>query len=713
MFITTLITRPRRARRRWTRRLTRPLARLVLLGAAGLLVAAPPALATGPVTFLDVAAGDQAGISYRRVPSATQAIFDEIQTHPFYTFADLPFTPLESRGMPGIAILDHDRDGDLDLYVTNGPGANNSLYSNQLRETGRVTFVDVAVAAGVGAAAQDSSGVCAGDLDNDGYADLYVLGADEPNKLFKNLGNGAFADITVASGTGAGSRSHSSCAMGDVNGDGQLDIVVANTYDNHAHQLPYYGQPFEHNDHNQLFLNAGNDVFVDASAASGLQDLAGLPPELRGAAGISWAAAMVDFDLDGDTDIVIAQDQSAPLARDGGIDHGYIRLFRNDGTGRFSDATFAARMNRVGQWMTLAFGDVNCDGRLDIFGGAVGDYGYTVLYPVFQYQLGQYQARWFLGQADGTFSDPGVGGLVATPIGWGSSMVDYDNDGATDIVYYGGSVGAAIFIESSNPGAILHNESCSASFTYDAAALAGSTNHTRRTVLSLATGDLDDNGFADIVSASSLDKPAPIPLLPFPVAYGSPFDAGARYVPISYPTETLGVFRWSGDVYPDGTLAVELNSGDNGNGWVRITALGTAGLTTGGRVNRDGIGAMVWLTPLGGRTAMLPVLGGGGRGAQSGLTVGFGLGAAPTGDVEILWPGGARNRLYAVRASEQILFPEIPCSYAGAWGSLSEYHGCVSGALGELVRAGRIDEGSAGRFLASALRAFADYHYQP
>jgi hypothetical protein len=686
-----------------------PLIRVLLVGVAVILVTAPPVLANGPVTFHDIAAGDQAGITYRRVPSASQAIFDELMTHPVYTFNDLPFTPLESRGMPGVAIFDADRDGDMDIYVTNGPGANNSLYSNQLSQTGQTTFVDAAVPAGVGAASQDSTGVCTGDIDNDGYPDLYVLGNNEPNRLFRNMGNGAFADITGSSGTGAGNRSHSSCAMGDANGDGLLDIVVANTYDNHSHQLPYYGQPFVHNEHNQLFVNTGNDVFVDASADSGLANLAGLPPELAGAAGISWAVAMVDYDLDGNTDIVIAQDQSAPLARDGGIDHGYIRMFHNDGTGRFTDATFSTQMNRVGQWMTLAFGDVNCDGNMDIFGGAVGDYGYTVLYPVFQYQLGQYQPRWFLGQADGTFTDPGVGALVAMPIGWGSSMVDYDNDGATDIIYYGGSVGAAIFIESSNPGAILQNQNCSADFTYDAAALAGSTNHTRRTVLSLATGDLDNNGFEDIVSASSLDKPAPAPLLPFPVSYGSPFDATARYVPISYPTDTLGVFTWSHDVYPNGTLAVELNSGDNGNRWVRVTTIGTIGITSRGRVNRDGIGAVVEFTPQGGKTAMSPVLGGGGRGSQSSLTLGFGLGGASIGDVEVLWPGGVRNRLYEVHESEQVVFPEIPCGYDGAWANFDEYHTCVAQALDELVGAGQIDQNQYGRFLASAIRAFYEY----
>jgi hypothetical protein len=668
--------------------LSRSLARL-LVGALVLLLISIPASALQGVTFQDVAAGDGAGITYRRAESASDAIFDALKYQGQYSlFSDLPFTPLESRGMPGVAILDFDRDGDLDIYVTNGPGASNSLYSNQLREAGQATFVDLGTAAGVAAVDQDSTGVCFGDIDNDGDEDLYVLGNFEPNRLFENQGNGTFVDITGFSETGGGTMTSSACAMGDVNGDGLLDIVVGNTYTNWTHLLPYYVEPFAMNEHDQLFLNTGGNVFADVSEGSGIESLAGLPEEAAGSAGISWAIAMVDYDLDGDVDIITGDDQSAPLARDGGVDHGFIRIFQNDGTGHFGDVTIQAGMNRVGQWLGLAFGDVNGDGYMDIFGANTGDYGYTVLYPLFQYELGQYASRWFLGQPDGTFADPGVGELVATPFGWGASMADYDNDADTDIIFYGGSVGGI--------------------FSYDALALAGSTNHTRRNVIGMAVGDLDGNGFVDIVSVSNLDMPEPIPLLHYPATYGAPFDDTALYVPIFYPTEEFLIFTWSGDEYPDGTLSVELNSGDNGNGWVQVSLLGTAGLVSGGRVNRDGIGAVVKFTPNHGETVMQSILGGSSHASQDSLTAGFGLGTANQGTVEVLWPGGVRNRLYNVHAYERVLFPEIPCSLDGEWANRQEYHACVKSALDELVDAGTLDRRSHARFLSSAMKAFQD-----
>jgi enediyne biosynthesis protein E4 len=610
--------------------------------------------APGGVTFQDIAAGDGAGIDYRRAPSPRSAILDAIKARstldedgdgvlddPF-TFQDLPAVPLKARGAPGVAVFDFD--GDLDIYVTNGPGTPNSLFSSQLMETGQLTFMDVAVAAGVDATDQDSSGVCFGDINNSGYHDLLVLGTGEPNRLFLNQGDGTFIDITEPSGLAGGNMHSSGCSMGDVSGNGLLDIAIANSFTDWSDQVPIFLEPFARNEPNQLFINAGNNVFVDASGSSGIQHQAGLGDPSR--ATITWAIAMVDYDLDGHIDIITADDQAAMESPKRGL----IHIFKNDGKGNFTDVTAQANLaDRQGAWMGLAFGDINGDGYMDIFVTNVGDYLNSPVLP--EPQLG-FAASWFLGQPDGSFTDPGVGELVTTPFGWGTSMTDYDNDGDTDIIFHGG-LDVGLFVDMSNPGVILRNDGAG-NFTYDAAALANSTNHDRRNVHGMAVGDLNRSGFVDIVSVSNADAPEPIPLAPFPFAFGSPFDATAFFVPMFAPTDTPGEFTWSGIVMPDGTLSVEINSGDNGNKWVEVNVLGTIGLTSKGRVNRDGIGAVVTFTPKDGQTVMQPILGGSSYASQDSLAANFGLGSADRGTVEVLWTGGVRNRLYDVQHAEQI-----------------------------------------------------------
>src|SRR5262249_30784086 len=168
--------------------------------------------------------------------------------------------------------------------------------------------------------------------------------------------------------------------------------------------------------------------FSDVSDTSGIRDLAGIPP---GAATISWAVAMVDYNLDGKIDIIHADDQGGiPPARFRGIDRGFIHLLQNDGTGHFTDASGPAGfLNHPGQWMGLTFGDFNSDGRMDLFATNFGDYALPALVPL-PYHQGDASSQWFLGQADGTFIDPGLGALQADPFGWGTSALDYDNNGS-------------------------------------------------------------------------------------------------------------------------------------------------------------------------------------------------------------------------------------------------------------------------------------------
>lgn len=140
-----------------------------------------------------------------------------------------------------------------------------------------------------------------------------------------------------------------------------------------------------------------------------------------------------------------------------------------------------------------------------------------------------------------------------------------------------------------------------------------------------------------------------------------------------------------------------------------MTTLGTKGISTGGRVNRDGIGAVVKFTPRHGKTVMQPILGGSSYASQNSLEANFGLGARHSGTIEVLWPGGVRNRLYGVYHAERLVFPEISCSFDAEWDNIVHYTSCVMHALGELGDAGILNFRQRARFLTSALRAFREH----
>ncbi|GAB4194907.1 MAG: hypothetical protein Tsb002_26870 [Wenzhouxiangellaceae bacterium] len=655
--------------------------------------------------FTDITSS--AGIDYRRTESPRDAILDVFkQPGAVITMNDVPLTPGQSRGNPGVAIFDYDRDGDLDIYATNGPGTDNSLYVNQLSETGALSFIDAGASAGVGATAQDSNGVCYGDIDNDGDQDLYVLGASEPNRLFENLGNGSFRDITVASQTGGGERNSITCSFGDVNGDGLLDLAVANLYDNFDNRLALTVPGFEHlKEHNFLFVNQGGNTFADRSAEAGIESF-------RGG---SWALVMVDYDQDGDIDIVVADDQGTRLPEEvGGENFGYVRVLRNDGSGNFDDVTEIVGTDIVGDWMGLTFGDLNSDGNLDLFITNIGDYLATAFAPAtgLPNATNQWSSRWFLGQDNGTFIDPGIGELGATPFGWSVSMIDYDNDNDLDIVYHGGA-DMGLLVDGTNPGALLVNDG-DGHFVRDADAFSLSRDHQRRNVQGMATGDLNRDGFVDIVSVSSMDWPTDYPVAPIvnPAAMlGGQFDDAAGMWPTFLPMDPANPFAgfdWSGWEPADGTMSVEINSG-NRNESVQVTLLGTVGLTDDAVVNRDAIGAVVTFTPSRRNPVTKPVISGGSHASADSLELTFGMGNRRHGTLDILWPGGVRNRLYHVREGERIVFPEIPCSYSDA-GTVSylSYVACVRNSLRDLTDQSVVSRSQSVRYFVSAIRAFHD-----
>ena len=677
-----------------------PWSRVLFVLLAALVVAAP-SFADGGVVFTDIAENGGAGINFERVPNpdrlARQQSIEARGTIPAaeWTTVRANETPMKPWGAPGVALLDYDQDGDLDIYVPNGPGAPNSLFSNQLVETGSVTFVDVAAAAGVQATSQESNGVCYGDTDNDGDEDLYVTGIGEPNRFFESqladTGQAVYVEV-IDSGAGGGDRHTGTCSMGDFDGDGLLDIFVGNTYDAwDQHRRPtFVDETCPCLEHNQLFTNLGNNTFRDDSATSGVEELDSLP-----GASFSWVTAAVDVDQDGDVDLMTADTQGPPAGPDSD-GRGYNRIFYNDGTGHFDDVTDEIGLDKPGTWMGSAWGDYDCNGELDFFSTNTGDYVAG--------GLGVTPSQWFLQNTDGTWSDPN-GGDLSSAFGWGALASDYDNDGDTDIYYHGGFDVMTVIL-ADNPGILLQNQGCTADFDYDFAAI--TRDHRPRLVEGVAAGDLNNDGFDDFVSVSGVNVvPGPF-WLPFAGILAPPL--GTALDPL---TRFEGVWIGGGGVITflnptltGGNLSVEINSGGNGNGSVEFDFLGGVDLAPGAVNNRSGIGAVAHFTPDGGPTSIRPVLAGANFNSQDELTRRFGLGTAAGGDLEVLWPGGVRNKLYGVQAGESLLVPEIPCSYDGDWANFGQYNACVMQALNAYKDAGHLTDAQRNRLRASAVQAF-------
>ncbi len=315
----------------------------------------------------------------------------------------------------GLALFDFDGDGDIDIYFLNGAPMRgtratvpprNALYRND----GDWKFTDVTEQAGVGDTGH-GLGVTAADYDNDGDQDLY-LNNFGPNVLLRNNGNGTFTDVTERAGVQNGHRVGAGTSFLDIEGDGDLDLYVANyvkySFDQDVSRTTrgyrVYAGPRDYEpDPDTLYRNNGDGTFTDISVAAGI------------AAHAAYGMGMIcaDYDGDGDTDVFVGSDASANL------------LWQNDGTGKFKEvgllSGFAYDVAGKPQGtMGVDSADYDNDGRLDFH---VTSYQHE---PVTLYRgVGN-------GFLEDVTSRSGAGLGTRGQVTWGNGFVDFDNDGDRD-----------------------------------------------------------------------------------------------------------------------------------------------------------------------------------------------------------------------------------------------------------------------------------------
>jgi len=301
------------------------------------------------------------------------------------TFSDA--TARAGVGDPGwgtsAAWFDYDRDGWLDLYVTNyldftydknpfcgertagmrgycHPDHYNGVPDLLYRNNGNGTFTEIGKKAGIVRPDAKGLGVVAGDYNGDGWLDLYVANDSVRNFLFRNNGDGTFTDVGLVSGAGFDENGKPQAGMGtdlaDFDGDGRPDLFVTNL----------------DTEYNTLYRNLGNDMFQDVTVAAGLaQELATYT--------VGFGTRFFDFDNDGWKDILVVNGHILDNIAASKPYIGYRQpklLYRNIGDGTFSQVTAAAGESLSVPHVSrgAAFGDLDNDGDVDVVVSACGEF---------------------------------------------------------------------------------------------------------------------------------------------------------------------------------------------------------------------------------------------------------------------------------------------------------------------------------------------------
>ena len=498
-------------------------------------------------------------------------------------------TILETPGS-GVALLDYDNDGWLDIYLLNGStfpalkGKEPAPRAMLLHNNHDGTFTDVTEKAGV-ANERWGFGVAVADYDNDGWSDIYVANYGK-NRLYHNNHDGTFTDVAEMAGVALRGWS-AGPTWGDYDRDGLVDLFVPGYVKFDAEHPPMAGQagvsasacqfrgvsflmcgprglPGE-GDH--LFHNSGDGTFIDVSKKAGVSD----PQNYYG-----LASVFVDADDDGWLDLAVAND-SVPR---------YLYRNRHDGT--FEDVSYLSGFALTNEGlaqasMGIAVGDFNRDGRLDFFVTTFSD-DYKTLYR---------------NDGDFNFSDvtypAGLGRTTIPFLGWGAGFLDFDNDGLLDIFVANGHVYPSV-------------DQCDWGTTWaERPQLFRNLDGTKFQEVPPATG----SGLALVVPARG-------------AAFGDLFNDGHIDVVLNNMDSTPALLR---------------NVVKNGNHWIAFKLVG------GAKSPRDAVGAAVFLTA-GGFRQRGDVLSGGSYGSSSDPRVHFGLGTASKIErVEIRWPDGKKEEV--------------------------------------------------------------------
>ncbi len=334
----------------------------------------------------------------------------------------------------GVALLDYDNDGWLDIYLVNGStyealdGKADAPRAALFHNNHDGTFTNVAEQAGV-TNERWGFGVAVGDYDNDGWPDLYVSNFGK-NRLYHNNHDGTFTDMAEKAGVTLGNWS-TGASFGDYDGDGRLDLfvpgyihydvknapapgssAVGNAYCQYRGAVVMCGPRGLQGEPDHLFHNNGDGTFTDVSEKAGVSDKRHY---------YGFSSTFVDVNNDGKVDLIVADDSTPNY------------LYINKGDGTFEDASFYSgfALNQAAREtasMGLAVGDYLNNGWVDLYTTTFSD-DYKTL---------------FRNEGDGNFSEitpqMGIAEVTYPFLSWGTEFIDYDNDGWKDIMSVSGHV---------------------------------------------------------------------------------------------------------------------------------------------------------------------------------------------------------------------------------------------------------------------------------